>query len=60
MTPIDKEQGGVLVATLEASDHIHMNSFFEKSDEKKRRDRTGKPRDHHTRRLDTQKAIPLL
>ena len=35
MTPIDKEQRGVLVAALKATDHIHMNSFFEKCDEKK-------------------------
>ena len=35
MTPIDKEQRGVLVAALNASEHIHMNSFFEKCDEEK-------------------------
>ena len=35
LTPLDREQRGVLIATLKASEHIHMNSFFEKSDDKK-------------------------
>ena len=39
MSPIDKEQRGVLVAALKASDHMHMNSF-EKSDDKIRENGT--------------------
>ena len=35
MNPLDREQRGVLIAALKASDHIHMNSFFTKADIKK-------------------------
>lgn len=31
----DKEQRTFLVTTLKATEHVHMNSFFEKSAEKK-------------------------
>ena len=35
MNPLDREQRGVLIAALKASDHIHMNSCFTKPDNKK-------------------------
>lgn len=35
LTPLDREQRGVLIAALKASEHIRMNSFFEKPDDKK-------------------------
>ena len=31
----DKEQRTLLISALKATKHVHMNSFFEKSDEKK-------------------------
>ena len=55
MTPIDKEQRGVLVAALKASDHIHMNAFFEKTDEKKATRSDWQATGPHMYQPDTQK-----